>query len=78
MINEHAKKRILSGEGLSAQELVHLFDILAEDAQEEGEEVGQLCMSFLLDEDTIQMGEWVPQLWLTVRKVTQEEPGETP
>ncbi|MHC4699579.1 MAG: hypothetical protein ACYTFQ_03285 [Planctomycetota bacterium] len=61
-------KTPVDGEGKLA-----LFEALVDEAEEFGNEVGQVCMPFVEKDDEFVEGTWVPELWLVVRKVLPNE-----
>lgn len=58
----------VSGEGNLA-----LFEALIDEAEEFGNEVGQVCMPYIEEGDEFEEGTWAPELWLVVRKVLPNE-----
>jgi hypothetical protein len=52
-----------------ADGLMNIFDAMIEEAEQFGNEVGQVCMPYIEDGDEFTAGEWVPELWFVVRKV---------
>lgn len=61
-------KQPVDGDGKLA-----LFEALIDEAEEFGNEVGQVCMPYVDDSDDFEEGTWVPELWLVVRKVLPDE-----
>jgi hypothetical protein len=53
-------------------DLKELAETLAEDAEESGQEVGQVVLTLISEEDEFVDGTYVPELWLVVRKVLPE------
>lgn len=49
-----------------------ILDALVEDAEELGNEVGQVCVPFIEEDDEFVPGTWVPEFWLVVRKVLDD------
>lgn len=49
-----------------------ILDALIEDAEELGNEVGQVCVPFIEEDDEFVPGTWVPEFWLVVRKVLDD------
>jgi hypothetical protein len=54
------------GEGMT-----HIFEAMIDEAEELGNEVGQVSMPFIEEGDEFTEGEWVPELWFVVRKVLE-------
>lgn len=52
--------------------LMSLFNAMIAEAEEEGREVGQVCIPFIDEEDEFTAGEWVPEFWLVIRKVLND------
>jgi hypothetical protein len=50
-----------------------LFQAIADDAEEAGTNVGQVCMPYIDESDEFVEGTWVPELWLVARKVLKED-----
>jgi len=50
-----------------------IFQALIDEAEEEGRDIGQVCMPYIDDGDEFVEGAWVPELWLVVRKVLPNE-----
>lgn len=69
MIHPPAEKRIL--QPVNSEGLLSIFEALMEEAEEEEREVGQCCMPYIEEGDEFKKGEWVPELWLVVRKVLE-------
>lgn len=66
-IHEAALPRLAEqpdGEGIR-----HVMEALIAEAEEEGRNVGQVCIPFIEDGDDFVVGTWVPEFWIIVRKV---------
>jgi hypothetical protein len=72
MIHEQAKSRVIGG-GTQGEGLLHLFEQMAEDAEERGLEAGHIIVSYFEEGDDFKVGTWVPELHLMVQKVTDDE-----
>jgi hypothetical protein len=46
-----------------------VFEALIAEAEEFGNEVGQVCMPYIAEGDEYEEGTWIPELWFVVRKV---------
>ena len=53
-----------------------LFEAMIDEAEEEGRDVGQVCMPYIDSDDEFVEDTWVPELWLVVRKVLPKGEGE--
>ena len=48
-----------------------IFDMLVGEADlDEGDTI-QVCLGFLEPEDTVEIGEYIPEVWLVLRKVCE-------
>ena len=72
MIHEPAKSRVSEGPGIDGPQLLNLMEQLAAEADEMGDRQGQTLIGFLEPEDEFVEGSWVPEIWIVVRKVTDE------
>jgi len=71
LIHKPAVKRIAGGQA-SGEHMVQLFDMLAKDAEELGEDHMILSVQYLEEDDEFETGTYVPELILTVRRVNNE------
>lgn len=71
MLHQPARNRIL--ESIDSEGFASIFEALAEESEEFGNEVGQCCMPYIEEEDEFKEGEWVPELWFVVRKVLSND-----
>jgi hypothetical protein len=56
-------------ESIDPEGFKEIYKALIEEAEEEGEEAGQVCMPYIEEGDEFEVGTWVPELWFVVRKV---------
>ena len=70
MIHEPAIKRIK--QSVDPEGFYNLFLALCEEAKAEDNEVGQCCIPLIEEDDDYEVGTWVPELWLVVRKVLDD------
>jgi hypothetical protein len=49
-----------------------ILEALIDDAEELGNDVGQVCIPFIEEDDKFVPGTWVPEFWLVVRKVLDD------
>jgi len=71
MLHKSAKSRLL--EDINKDGFMAIFEALATESEELGNEVGQCCMPYIEEGDEFKEGEWVPELWFVVRKVLHED-----
>lgn len=69
-LHEPSLKRI--EEAVSSEANMMIFSALVDDAEEFGNEVGQVCIPLIEEGDEFVEGTWVPELWMVVRKILPE------
>lgn len=68
MIHEDAKDRIKS---LTKDDLLELMEDAAVQADAAGEESGVVLLSYIDQNDNFEVGTYVPEVWLIVRRVLE-------
>jgi len=56
-------------ESVDPEGFLGIFEAMVSEAEEEERDINQVCMPYIDDGDEFVEGEWVPELWLVVRKV---------
>jgi len=69
MIHEPAIDRVKAE--VDPEGFHQLFLALCEEAEAEGNDVGQCCVPFIEEGDDFKVGTWVPEIWFVVRKVNE-------
>jgi hypothetical protein len=72
MIHREAIERVTAG-GTDGRGLLRVFEDLAKEAEDEGNETAECCVTFFEEGDDFKVGTWVPELWVIVRKVLPDE-----
>jgi hypothetical protein len=61
----------------NGEHLLKMFEMLAADADNLGEHVADLVVFYLEPDDEFEIGKYVPELHLVVRRVEPDDIGET-
>jgi hypothetical protein len=71
MIHKPSVERVKTS--VDPEGFLGIFQSMIEEAEEEGRDINQVCMSYIEDGDEFVEGTFVPELWLVVRKVLPDE-----